>query len=154
MEFDNLGHFDIFRTKLLKFQNFSSTLVNFGQYVQQINDILKTNLHKCERCLTKFSWLFEFGAALLPLASLHCCGLMVSSPGPCASSGGRLPEALFMVFLLDSKGAEVYPEVQECVHLLDLVKSFQTSIYYSLGKFGFDTAENEPLKVCQQFFKC
>ena len=30
---------------------------------------------------------------------------MVSSPGPRASSGGRLPEALFMVFLLDSKGA-------------------------------------------------
>ena len=32
---------------------------------------------------------------------LACCGLMVSSPGLCASSGGRMPEALFMVFLLD-----------------------------------------------------
>ena len=38
---------------------------------------------------------------------LHCCGLMASSPGMCASSGGRLPEALFIVFRLDSKGAEV-----------------------------------------------
>ena len=25
-------------------------------------------------------------------------GLLASFPGPCASSGGRLPEALFMVF--------------------------------------------------------
>mgnify|MGYP003318247517 CR=1 FL=1 len=37
--------------------------------------------------------------------------------------------------------------VQKCVHLVDLVKSFQTSIYYLLAKIGFDTAENEPLKV-------
>ena len=36
-----------------------------------------------------------------------CCGLIASFPGPCASSGGRLPEALFMVFLSDSKGAKV-----------------------------------------------
>ena len=56
--------------------------------------------------------------SLLPQASLHCCGLMVSSPGPCASSGGRLPEALFMVFLLDSKGANACRSRQ----------SFQTSI--------------------------
>ena len=28
------------------------------------------------------------------------------SPGPCASSGGRLTEALFMVFLSDSEGAK------------------------------------------------
>ena len=27
-----------------------------------------------------------------------------SSPGPCASSGGRLPQALFVVFRMDSKG--------------------------------------------------
>ena len=44
----------------------------------------------------------------LPPQASHCCGLLVSSPGPCASSGGHLPEALFMVFLLDSKGAKVY----------------------------------------------
>ena len=67
----------------------------------------------------------------------------------CALSGGRLPEALFMVFLLDSKGAEV----QKCENLVDLVKSFQTSIYYLLAQFGVDTAENGPLKVCQQLPK-
>ena len=50
-----------------------------------------------------------------------------------------------MVFLLDSKGAKV----QRCVNLVDLVKSFQTSSYFKY-KFGFDTAENEPLKVCQK----
>ena len=37
--------------------------------------------------------------------------------------------------------------VQQLVNLLDLVKSFQTSIWHLLGKIGFDTAENEPLKV-------
>ena len=44
--------------------------------------------------------------------------------------------------------------VQKGVNLVDLVKSFQTSIYYLLTKFGVDTAglptsqpaENEPLK--------
>ena len=44
---------------------------------------------------------------------------VASFPGPCASSGGRLPEALFMVVLLDSKGAKVGTS-------FDLVKSFQT----------------------------
>ena len=34
-----------------------------------------------------------------------CYGLIASFPGPCVSSGGRLPEALFMVFLLDSEDA-------------------------------------------------
>ena len=62
--------------------------------------------------------------SLLPQASLHCCGLMVSSPGPCASSGGRLPEALFMVFLLDSKGAKV---CKSCRSRQEL--SIQTNIY-------------------------
>ena len=33
---------------------------------------------------------------------------MVSSPGPCVSSGGRLPEARFTVFLWDSKGAGAF----------------------------------------------
>ena len=35
-----------------------------------------------------------------------CCGLIASFPGPCASSGGRLPEALFMVFQFDSRGVK------------------------------------------------
>ena len=36
------------------------------------------------------------------------------------------------------------------VNLIDLVKSLPTSIYYSVAKVGFGTAENEPLKVCQE----
>ena len=44
--------------------------------------------------------------------------------------------------------------VKKCVNLIsvnlvDLVKSFQTSSYYLLTNFGFDTAENGDLKVCQ-----
>ena len=105
-----------------------------------------------DEILSKFSWIFEFGAVI------------VSSPGPCASSGGRLPEALLLVFRLESQGAKVLrpddacqkrfswfldlnQKVQKCVHLVDLVKSFQTSIYYLHAKFGFDTAENRLLKV-------
>ena len=42
------------------------------------------------------------------------------------------------------------PNVQKRVYLVDLAKSFQTSIYYLLAKFNFDTAENEPLKVCRK----
>ena len=57
----------------------------------------------------------------------------------CALSGGRLPAALFMVFLLDSKGAKA-------------CKSFRSrqelSNEYFLAKFGVDTEENEPSKVC------
>ena len=34
------------------------------------------------------------------------------------------------------------------MHCADLGESFPTSIYYLLSKFGFDTAENEPCKVC------
>ena len=37
--------------------------------------------------------------------------------------------------------------MQKHVNLVDLVKSFETSIYYLLAKFGVDTDENEPLKV-------
>ena len=117
-----------------------------------------------------------------------------------------MPEALFMVFLLDSKGAKeskgakvmnyfhvyvinfpsfysvfsvlyifnisfstsvlfskrrisvnrfrfFFPKRRISVHLVDLVRSFQTSIYYLLAKFGFDTAENGPLKVSQKLAK-
>ena len=87
-------------------------------------------------------------------------------PGPCASSGGRLPEALFMGFQLDSKGRKAcqkrflwffnwIPKVQKCANLVDLVKGFQTSIYYLLNfaKFGFDTVESGLLKVCQLLLK-
>ena len=40
--------------------------------------------------------------------------------------------------------------VQKCVDLVDLVKSFLTSLQYLLAKIGFDTVENGPLKVCQK----
>ena len=43
--------------------------------------------------------------------------------------------------------------VQKCANLVDLVKSFQTSIYYLLAKFGVDTAENGPLKARQKLAK-
>ena len=43
--------------------------------------------------------------------------------------------------------------MQKHVNLVDLVKSFQTSIQYLLAKFGVDTAENGPLKVCQKIAK-
>ena len=39
------------------------------------------------------------------------------------------------------------PKVQNCVNRVDLVKSFQTKVYYFLAKVGVDTAENEPCKV-------
>ena len=50
------------------------------------------------------------------------CGLMVSSPEPCASSGRRLLEAFFLI-------SDWNANVQKCENLVDLVKSFQTSIY-------------------------
>ena len=40
------------------------------------------------------------------------------------------------------------------VNLADLVKSFQTSIYYLLANIGVDTAENGLLKVCQKLASC
>ena len=42
--------------------------------------------------------------------------------------------------------------VHKHVHLVDLVKSFQTSICFC-AKFGVDTAENGPLKVGQKLAK-
>ena len=56
----------------------------------------------------------------------RCCGLIASFPGPCASSGGRLPEALFMVFQLDSKGASV------CFFCI----IFNTHFHYLIFNFG------------------
>ena len=37
--------------------------------------------------------------------------------------------------------------MQKYANLADLVKSFQSSNEYILMNVGFDTAENEPLKV-------
>ena len=41
------------------------------------------------------------------------------------------------------------PEVQKRVNLVDLAKSFPTSISYLLTKIGFGTAEDEPLKIAK-----
>ena len=41
----------------------------------------------------------------------------------------------------------MFGAVQKCVYLVDLVKSFPTSILYLLAKIGVDTAENEPSEV-------
>ena len=66
-----------------------------------------------------------------------------------------MPAALFMVFQLDSKGAEVHIFIisfstsvlffkrRISVKLVDLVESFQTFMYYLLAKFGVDTAEKD-----------
>ena len=83
---------------------------------------------KLRKCLTKFSRLFECGA----------------------------------VFLSDSKGAIGFKrcnwiqKVQTCAFFVDLVKSFLNLLVeqdsysneYLLAKFGVDTEENEPYKVC------
>ena len=39
-----------------------------------------------------------------------------------------------------------FEAVQKCVHIVDLEKCCNVSIY--LQKAGFDTAKNEPSKVC------
>ena len=69
-------------------------------------------------------------------------------------------EALLMVFLLDSKGAKVYtfslfhfrfgsflPKTHKCKSCRSRQ---ELSNEYVLAKFGVDTAENGPLKVCQK----
>ena len=84
----------------------------------------------------------------------RCCGLTASFPGQCASSGGRLPEELFMVFLSDSKRAKVCKYCGSFLQKKHKCKSCrprqELSNEYLLAKIGFDTAENEPLKVCQK----
>ena len=49
------------------------------------------------------------------------------------------------------KCGNMWKYVEICGNLVDLVKSFQTTIYYLLAKIGVGTAENGPLKACQQF---
>ena len=73
------------------------TIVEFWTTIAKIHPNFenKTVIAKMRRCLTKFSWIFEFGT------------------------------------------------VQRGVNLVDLVKSFQTSIYYLLANVGFDTDNNE-----------
>ena len=85
-------------------------------------------------------------------ASLLRCGLIVSSPGPLASSGGRLPEAFFLVFRLECQGAKVrFGSFLPKTHKCKSCRSRQElSNEYLLANFGVDTAENGPVKVCQK----
>ena len=50
-----------------------------------------------------------------------------------------------MVFQLDSKGARVY---ESCISREEL-----SNEYYLLAKFGIDTADNRPFKICQTLVK-
>ena len=55
---------------------------------------------------------------------------------------------LVYIFIFHFRFRFFSPKRRIHVHLVDLVKSFPTSIeHYLLAKFGVDTAENEPLIV-------
>ena len=62
-----------------------------------------------------------------------------------------MPEALFMVFLSDSKGAKAPKRVN--LGIKSCRSRQELSNEYLLAKFGFDTAENEPLNVFQKVAK-
>ena len=76
------------------------------------------------------------------------CGLMVSSPEPCASSGGRLPEAFFLV----SDWTHSSPKVQKRVNLVDLVKSFQTSPSIYLPNLALIQPKTGLSKFAKKFY--
>ena len=81
----------------------------------------------------------------------------------CVMSGGRLPAALFMVFLLDSKGG--FPRCKKWLFVVFRLDSKSAKVCkscrsrqelsneYLLAKVGVDTAENGPLKVCHKLAK-
>ena len=52
--------------------------------------------------------------------------------------------------LLTFLGRTGFQRCKRNVNLMDIAKSFPTSIYYLLPKIDFDTANNESLKVCQK----
>ena len=58
-----------------------------------------------------------------------------------------MPEALFMVFHLDSKGANV---CKSCRSRQELFERDSYSNEYLVAKIGVDTAEDGPLKVCKK----
>ena len=141
---------------------------------------MQRNVHHPGTCLALQASSFESAQSLLalleqralctffslpPQASLHCCGLMVSSPGPCASSGGCQKRFSWFSYWI--------PKVQKCVNLLRSFQSSNVQIFifqflsmslflnllfeqdsysneYLLANFGVDTAENGPLKICQK----
>ena len=70
---------------------------NFGPELEKINKMCGNKIANMRKCSTKFSRIFECGA--VRLGSFFSGAL-------CVMSVGCLPTALFMVFLLDSKGAK------------------------------------------------
>ena len=117
-----------FQPKLLKFQKTFITIVCYDMFW----------------CCT----FIQFSESILN-------GLRVSSPGPCAPDACQNRFSWFFYWI---------QKVQKFVNLVDIVKSFQTiffsnkiaiqtSIEYLLANIGVDTAENGPLKVCQQLAK-
>ena len=110
----------------------SKKMIKIGEFctiIAEKKQTFENKTAKMRTCLTKFSRLFECGA----------------------------------VFLSDSKGVigfkrcNLIQKVQTCAFFVDLVKSFLNILFeqdsysneYLLAKFGVDTAENGPLKVCQ-----
>ena len=56
------------------------------------------------------------------------------------------------IFIISFSTSVLFSKRRINVNLADLVKSFLTRMYYYLlAKIGFDTAENEPLKVWRWF---
>ena len=87
---------------------------------------IKNKTAKMRKCLTNLSRFFKCGAVLRPDACPQC----------------------FSWFF------NWIPKVQKCVDLCKSCRSRQElSNEYLPAKFGFDTAENEPLKVCQKLAK-
>ena len=129
MKFDNLRDFDF----VVTFSDIPKFFINIGEIWTTLarntwhfeNEIAK------RKCWTKFSFLnFWIRSGALFSAACFWPGLLLWKSG-------------FSWF------SPWIPKVQKCINLVDLVKSFHTSIYYLLATFGVDTAENGPLKVCQ-----
>ena len=70
---------------------------------------------------------------------------MRSGAEVCLARAATLKKWLFVVFRLDSKGAKGAKACKSCRSRQEL------SNEYLLAKFGVDTAENGPLKVCQNY---
>ena len=74
------------------------------------------------------------------------------------AAGKKLPEAEILATPGDFDGpGNPLGKPDGVENLVDLAKSVQTKYYSSsiyLQSIGFVTAENEPLKVCQQLANC
>ena len=112
----DVGLLTLFRKNCWNSGEFSSKFVNFGQLLGKNQWNFKNKTAKMQKKFDEI-WLNFW-----------------------MRSSGCLPEALFMVFQLDYKGAEVCDPCRSRQEL---------SNKYLLANIGFDTAENEPPKVFQ-----